>query len=116
MKFSDIGKILDAELLTGCSGGEAEFEIACSADLMSDILAHACSGAVLVTGLTTAQAVRTAEMADLTAIIFVRNKRPPQEVIQLGEAKGIPIWVSKFNMFESCGRLYAQGIRTARIE
>lgn len=116
MKYSEIGKVLDAELLTNCDGGDSEFAVACGADLMSDILAHASSGAVLVTGLTTAQAVRTAEMADLTAIIFVRNKRPPNEVIQLGEARDIPIWVSKYNMFEACGKLYAQGVRTARIE
>jgi predicted transcriptional regulator len=116
MKIRDIGKVLDAELLTSNNGGEKEFDTACSADLMSDILAHASPGAVLLTGLITPQAVRTAEMAELVAIVFVRKKRPPDEVIALGDSKGIPIWLSNHNMFETCGKLYVEGIKPARID
>ncbi len=44
------------------------------ADLMSDVLASIRPGAVLLTGLCNPQVVRTAQIADIKAIIFVREK------------------------------------------
>jgi serine kinase of HPr protein (carbohydrate metabolism regulator) len=79
-------------------------------DLMSDILAGLSEGCVLLTGLTTVQAVRTAVVAGVAAIVFVRDKTPPQAVIDLARTEGIPLLTTPFSMFISCGRLHANGI------
>ncbi|MHC4315898.1 MAG: hypothetical protein ACYSW3_25935, partial [Planctomycetota bacterium] len=68
------------------------------------------SESLLLTGLTNPQVVRTAEMADLQAICFVRGKKPEEETIEMAEAKDIPLLVTPIPMFESCGRLYQQGL------
>ena len=84
--------------------------MACGADLMSDVLAYCKPRALLLTGLTHPQVVRTAEMADIAAIVFVRGKKPPQETISLAEEKNIPLVTSPYTMFELCGRLYMNNL------
>jgi predicted transcriptional regulator len=111
VKLVEVQKILRAEILCGGENLERDAEIACGADLMSDVLAFTKERALLLTGLTNIQVVRTAEVSDLVGIVFVRGKRPTAEVIGLAEAKGIPLLLSNYPMYESCGLLYKNGLR-----
>ena len=77
---------------------------------MSDVLASIQPNALLLTGLCNPQVVRTAEMADVSAIVFVRGKHPPKETLDLANLENIPIISSPFGMFEICGRLYQVGL------
>ena len=77
---------------------------------MSDVLASIQPEAVLVTGLCNPQVVRTAHMADVTAIILVRGKRAPSETIELANEEEIPIISTPFGMFEACVRLNQAGL------
>jgi hypothetical protein len=81
-----------------------------AADLMSDVLACVKPGAVLLTGLCNLQVVRTAQMADVAAVVFVRGKVPDSATIALANVEGIPLISSAHGLFELCGRLYAQGV------
>jgi hypothetical protein len=78
---------------------------------MSDVLAFAKRGALLLTGLTNAQVIRTSEMADMVAICFVRGKTPPQETIELAADSQIPLLATRLPMFEACGRLCGSGLK-----
>jgi hypothetical protein len=69
----------------------------------------------LMTGLTNPQVVRTAEMAGIVAIVFVRGKLPPPETIALAEEKGIPLLASKYTMYETCGRIYRTGLKSCGL-
>jgi hypothetical protein len=82
-----------------------------ASDLMSDVLAFAESGALLVTGLTNNHVIRTCEIAGICAVVIVRNKIPTSETIQLSREKNIPIILTKMTMFEACGILYENGLR-----
>ena len=110
MKLADVQKILQAEVLCGSEHLHRDTQVACGADLMSDVLAFTKEKALLLTGLTNIQVVRTADMSDLVGIVFVRGKRPGPEVIQLAESKGIPLLLSNYPMYESCGALYRGGL------
>ena len=90
---------------------EDEVEAAISSDLMSDVLAFAEPGSVMLTGLTNAQSVRTADVADLKAVIYVRGKQPADETVTLATEMGIPLMVSKLMMFEASGILFENGLR-----
>lgn len=83
---------------------------ACGADLMSDVLAFTKSGALLLTGLPTAQSVRTAEVADIRAIVYVRAKRPDASAVALAQEMGLPLLGTPLLMYEACGRLFAAGL------
>jgi predicted transcriptional regulator len=111
MKLREVLAVVDGTLLTRNANLDMEIERGCGADLMSDVLAFAKACSLLLTGLTNPQVVRTAEMADVAAIVFVRGKLPPPETIALAEEKGIPLIAAKNTMFEMCGRLYQAGLR-----
>ena len=69
MKLSDIKEILGADVLVGAemrtltTGGHA------ASDLMSDLLRNPREGALLLTGLTSIQVVRTSVIAGIVAVI-----------------------------------------------
>ena len=77
---------------------------------MSTVLAFASPGALLLTGLTNNQVVRTTELSDMAGVCFVNGRRPSEDVIRLAESKNIPLLASPCSLYEACGRLYAQGI------
>ena len=110
MKLKDIKRILEAEVIVGDDLLDEDITIACGCDLMSDVLSFVKPGALLLTGLINPQVVRTAEMADLRAICFVRGKKPAQETIEMAESKNIPLLTTPLLLFESCGRLHREGL------
>jgi hypothetical protein len=77
---------------------------------MSDVLASIKPDAILFTGLCNPQVVRTAQMADVRAIVLVRGKQPPRETVALAAAESIPLISTPYGMFEVCGRLYKAGL------
>ncbi|VBB06320.1 drtgg [Lucifera butyrica] len=111
MKLSEVKRFLSADVICGDEWLEQEAACACGADLMSDVLAFTKERTVLLTGLTNIQVIRTAEVSDLVGIVFVRGKRPGQELIQLAQTKGIPLFVTEYPMYEACGRLYKNGLQ-----
>lgn len=107
MKLSEIVNALDAAVLVGDHSLETEIDRCGASDLMSDILAGLSEGSILLTGLTTVQVIRTATVAGVGAVVFVRGKKPPQEVIDLAREQKLPLLSSPYSMFVSCGRLHA---------
>ena len=110
MKLGEVIKLVEGTLLSRGANLDIAISRACGADLMSDVLTFTKARALLLTGLTNPQVIRTAEMADIAAIVFVRGKLPPPETIALAEEKGIPIIAAKHTLFEICGRLYQAGL------
>ena len=110
MKLRQIVEIVEGILLTPEADLDMDIQRGCGADLMSDVLAFAKPGSVLLTGLTNSQVVRTAEMAEVAAIVFVRGKKPPPETVALAREKGIPLVAAPYTLFELCGRLYQAGL------
>ncbi len=110
MKLRDVKDILDAEIIVGEENMDMEVKTAFGADLMSDVLAFAKAGSLLLTGLTNTQVIRTANVLDIAAIILVRGKKPSSETIALARELKIPILATKYILFETAGRLYLKGI------
>ena len=81
MKLRDIVQELDATTLNGEDRLNNEITRCGASDLMSDVLARPTDGTLLMTGLTTIQTIRTAKIAGVVAVVFVRGKRPPPEVV-----------------------------------
>ncbi len=115
MTIRKILEVTEGRALTPNLDLEVEASAAFSADLMSDVLHLAKEGSLLLTGLTHPQVVRTAEMAGIAAILFVRNKMPPPETIQLAEEKGVPLLASRYTMYETGGRIYAAGMNSCDL-
>lgn len=110
MELSKIITLLNGELLTNPDLVQKDIAGAMGADLMSDVLASIQPDAVLLTGLCNPQVVRTALIADIRAIVFVRGKNPARETIDLANEEGIPLVTTKAGLFEACGILYNVGM------
>ncbi len=110
MTLKEIVAILDGAFLANRNHGKREVRTGCGCDLMSDVLAFIKADSLLLTGLTNPQVVRTAEMADIKAICFVRGKKPSGEVIALAKEKDITLLATPLPLFEACGRLHRKGL------
>lgn len=115
MNVEELIRIVDGQLCTGPADLTREIKGGCGADLMSDVLASIQPEAVLLTGLCNPQVVRTAQMADVAAVVLVRGKQPPQETIDLANRVEIPLIVTPYGMFELCGRLYQAGLSSLEL-
>jgi len=110
MKLEAVCRILNCQVITGHDKLGEEVGVGCGADLMSDVLAFIKPNALLLTGLTNVQAVRTAEIAEVIAIVYVRGKLPDKDAIELAKEKGIVLLCTNLPMYESCGRLHQHGL------
>ena len=115
MNIEELIDIVDGKLCTVGSNLKREIKGGCGADLMSDVLASIQPEAVLLTGLCNPQVVRTAQMADVAAVVLVRGKNPPQETIDLANDEDIPLIITPYGMFELCGRLYQAGLSSLEL-
>ncbi|MDD2414108.1 MAG: hypothetical protein PHI94_02930 [Eubacteriaceae bacterium] len=114
MKLNQVQRLLSAAVLTGENHLEDEVHTACGCDLMSDVLRFAKEDGIMLTGLVNKQVINTADMANMHSIIFVRGKKPGQELIDLAKDIDMLIMTTKTPMFESCGILYANGLKGAK--
>jgi predicted transcriptional regulator len=110
MNLTKIIRIADGMLLTPDVDVDIEIRGGYGADLMSDVLAFSQPDCILLTGLTNPQVVRTAQMAEFRAIIFVRGKKPQPETLSLAMQEDIPLISSPYGMFELSARLHKAGL------
>lgn len=80
-------------------------------DLMSDVLTLGCQDILLITGLANVQTIRTAEMADISYILFVRDKSISDEMLQLAAENDMVLVRCHSSMFKVAGELYTAGLQ-----
>lgn len=110
MRLQDVLTVAQARPISSEPNLDSEVRTGFASDLMSDVLRYDVAHGLLVTGLANPQVVRTAEMADVAAILLVRGKVPPEETQDLARQVGIPIMGTDLIMFETCGRLFEAGL------
>jgi hypothetical protein len=103
--LAGVRDLLGAEVLNGDDLSIKVEEIG-AADLLSDVLAMSKPGSLLLTGLVSTQVIRTAIVADLCGVVFVRGKRPGDEILALAKESRIPVLSTPLRMAEAAGRLY----------
>lgn len=109
MNIQEITEILDANVICG-NDMQRVVLAACGSDMMSDVLAFVKDQAVLLTGLVNPQVVRTADMLDMSCIVFVRGKVPTEDIINLANERDIILLSTDYLLFTACGRLYNAGL------
>ncbi|MEG0014306.1 MAG: hypothetical protein RR618_07275 [Cellulosilyticaceae bacterium] len=110
MKIQEVKGILEAKVWVGEDRLEREVHAACGCDLMSDVLAFAKEKVLLLTGLINPQVIRTAEMLDIKAIVFVRGKDPTEDMIKMATEKNMVLLSTNHPLYVACGQLYIKGL------
>lgn len=111
MLLKEIRDILECKSLTSEKLLDRDIKFCFGADLMSDVLRFCKTGSLLFTGLTNAQVIHVSEIMDLKGIIFVRGKKPDDNVIEQAEKNKLPLLSTTGLMFDTCGILYEKGLR-----
>jgi len=111
MTLAQVKTILEAELLTDAANDlSLQVHSACASDMMSDVLAFTEPEALIITGLASHQTLRTVQIADAVAVVFVRGKRPAADIIAEANKKKIPLMTTEFCMYDACGLLFNKGL------
>jgi predicted transcriptional regulator len=112
MDLDEIKNILQCNILTKDQDiSLIEVDKVMASDGMSEILAFHHPGALMITGLTNIQSVRTADVADVKAIVYIRGKLPNEKTVALAQQKGIHVMATKLGMFDACGILRDHGMK-----
>lgn len=112
LTIEKIIKVTEALLISNEIDIDLKVNKGFASDLMSDVLKIDESDLLLLTGLCNLQTIRTAEMSDINFILFVRNKKPTQKMINLANENNITLLTSSFSMFKTSGLLYEAGLKS----
>lgn len=110
MTIREVMELVDGKVLTGEERLDTPVDTACGSDLMSDVLAFVKDKTVLITGLINPHVLRTAEMLDITCIVFSRGKLPSGEMLEMADEIGITVISSPLTTYTACGELYIHGL------
>jgi hypothetical protein len=105
LSLSQVRHLLDAEAVW-CPDETVRASGCAAADLMSDVLTGSRPGMLLLTGLVSVQAIRTAAIADLAGVVFVQGKKAGEDIIALAREKNVPVLATARPLFEAAGILY----------
>lgn len=106
MTLKEITRILNATVITDPVDMDMEIKSACSADMMSAVLYYHTPNSMLITGLVQPQVIRTAEIAGIKCIVFVLDKKPDANLIELAKQKNIPLLSTEYCMYTASGKLF----------
>ena len=110
MTLQEIVDKLGATVGLGSDKLDREEEFCFASDLMSDVLTLKDTP-VLITGLCNVQTIRTCDMANLEVVIFVRGKRPTEDMVELADENDMVLICTPYSMFKTCGILYGAGMK-----
>ncbi|MFA6508809.1 MAG: DRTGG domain-containing protein [Treponemataceae bacterium] len=78
-----------------------------TSDLLSDVMAHAKTGDVLITIQSHKNTIAVAVLANLPAILICNSRPVPEDMIEAAKEEGIAILRTAETQFAVSGKLYA---------
>ena len=80
-------------------------------DMLSDVMAGAKAGNVWVTLQTHKNTIAAANLVDVPAIIVVRDKKVPDDTLQMADRVGVTVFATDMDSFQIAVKLYEAGIK-----
>ncbi len=111
MTLHELVRALDLMELTPMVDEDPVVTEAYASDLLSDVLANAPAGGVLLTLQVHLNVIAVAGHADMAAVIFTSGRKPEDEVVDRAVQEGVALLSSAEDTFNLAGRLYALGVR-----
>lgn len=96
------GRILQAEM-----GTDAALTGAYTSDLLSDVIAHAPDGSVLITLQAHTNTVAVATLAGIRAILVCHNRPVPPDMLEAARREKIAVAVTAAAQYEASWRVHA---------
>ena len=80
-------------------------------DMVSDVIANAQAGNLLVTVQIHNNVIAAANLVDIAGIVVTQGKLPADDVVKMAEKAEISIFSTGLNRWQVATRLYEAGIR-----
>jgi hypothetical protein len=113
MTLPQIAQRLDLTLLNPQVSFDSSREVglAHASDLLSDVLANAPGGGLLLTIQVHMNVIAVSLHAGLSGVVFTSGLSPEEAVREKAAAEGLPLFATRESTFELAGKLYALGLR-----
>ena len=109
MKLQEIAEKLDLKRAT--KAFDREVSGVYISDMVSDVIANAKAGNLLVTVQIHNNVIAAANLVDVAGIVITRGRKPTDDMLALAEKAEIPIFATEMNAWQVAGMLYEAGIR-----
>jgi hypothetical protein len=90
---------------------DKHFESVYISDMVSDIITGAKANGLLITLQTHKSLIAAANLVDVAGIIFVKGKKPSDDVVELANKAGIALFVSEADAWSVALQLFDLGIK-----
>ena len=111
MKIEAVVELLNANVITGSDKLDKEVFFGFASDLLSDVLTIDIENLLLLTGMANLQSIRTAEVAEIICVVYVRDKKMTPDMIKLASEINIVTIESPFSMFHAVSALHDNGLK-----
>ncbi len=108
MKVSEVAKKVGLISLNEYT--DKEVEGVYISDMVSDIITCGKANAILVTLQTHKNVIAAANLLDVAAVVFVRGRRPAEDVLALARKAGIGLFVAEADTWSFAKKLAEMGI------
>jgi predicted transcriptional regulator len=109
MKLQEIADKLELEKLTPVFDNDVTGVYI--SDMVSDVIANAKAGNLLVTVQVHANALAAANLVDVCGIVVAQGKKPPDDVIRMAVKAEISIFSTALSRWQVATKLYEAGLR-----
>jgi len=87
--------------------GGTEIQGGYTSDLLSDVMAHAKAGQILITIQAHRNSVAVASLVGCPAILVCSDRPLPEDMLEAAREEGIAVLVTSLDQYRASGRLYA---------
>ena len=109
MTVKDLESKLNLKALNEAT--DTEVEGAFISDMLSDVMAGAKAANVWITVQTHKNIIAAANLVDVPAIIVVRDKKVPEDTLQMADRVGVTVFTTALDSFQIAVKLYEAGIK-----
>jgi len=113
--LKDLATSLNLTNLTPELAAEESYDVSAGhvSDLLSDVLAHAPAGGLLVTIQVHLNVIAVAVHAGLVAVVFAGGMTPEEAVREKAVEERVLLYSFPRSAFDLVGKLYSMGVRGA---
>jgi predicted transcriptional regulator len=109
MKLHELAENLELKIRT--KPFDKEISGVYISDMVSDVIANAKAGNVLVTVQIHNNVIAAANLVDICGVIVTQGKVPTDDVIKMAEKAEISIYTTDMNRWQVATKMYEAGIR-----
>ncbi len=109
MKIQELAERLELKVVTKVF--DRDVKGVYISDMVSDVIANAKAGDLLVTAQAHANVIAAANLVDTCAVVITQGKALADDVVKMAEKAEITVFTTPLNRWQVASKLYEAGLR-----